>query len=55
MGLSNHELHDKDFYAWTKKTAQLLKEGKILKFNSSARIIHLNLLGGQRVFVRCTD
>lgn len=29
MGLSNHELHDKDFYAWTKETAQLLKEGKI--------------------------
>ena len=29
MGLSNHELHDRDFYAWTKETAQLLKEGKI--------------------------
>jgi Domain of unknown function DUF29 len=29
MGITNHELHDKDFYAWTKKTAQLLKDGKI--------------------------
>lgn len=29
MGEFNHELHDKDFYAWTKETAQLLKEGKI--------------------------
>jgi hypothetical protein len=25
----NHELHDKDFYAWTKETAKLLKEGRI--------------------------
>lgn len=29
MGISNHELHDKDFYAWTKETAQLLKDGKV--------------------------
>jgi len=29
MGISNHELHDKDFYAWTKETAQLLKKGKV--------------------------
>lgn len=25
----NHELHDKDFYAWTKETSQLLRNGKI--------------------------
>ena len=29
MSITNHELHDKDFYAWTKETAQLLKNGKI--------------------------
>jgi hypothetical protein len=29
MSTTNHELHDRDFYAWTKETAQLLKEGKI--------------------------
>jgi hypothetical protein len=29
MGISNHELHKKDFYAWTKETVQLLKEGKL--------------------------
>lgn len=29
MSITNHELHDRDFYAWTKETAQLLKEGKI--------------------------
>lgn len=29
MNTVNHELHDKDFYAWTKETAQLLKNGKI--------------------------
>lgn len=28
MGIRNHDLHDKDFYAWAKETAQLLKEGK---------------------------
>ena len=29
MGITNHELHDKDFYAWTKETAQLLKDGRV--------------------------
>ena len=29
MSSTNHELHDRDFYAWTKETAQLLKEGRI--------------------------
>jgi hypothetical protein len=34
LGITNHELHDRDFYAWTKKTAQLLKDGKIHKVNA---------------------
>lgn len=29
MSSLNHVEHDKDFYAWTKKTAQLLREGRI--------------------------
>ena len=29
MNSVNHNLHDSDFYAWTKETAKLLKEGKI--------------------------
>jgi hypothetical protein len=33
MGISNHELHKKDFYAWTKETVQLLKEGKLSEVN----------------------
>jgi len=26
---TNHDLHDSDFYAWAKQTAQLLKEGRV--------------------------
>jgi len=29
MNSTNPELYEKDFYAWTKETAQLLKEGRI--------------------------
>lgn len=29
MSITNHELHDRDFYAWTKETAQLLKNGRV--------------------------
>ena len=29
MSSVNHNLHDSDFYAWTKETAQLLKEGRL--------------------------
>ena len=29
MSSINHNLHDSDFYAWTKQTAQLLKEGRV--------------------------
>ena len=29
MNSVNHNLHDSDFYAWTKQTAQLLKEGRL--------------------------
>ncbi len=51
----NYQLHDKDFYAWTKQTAQLLKEGRIdeVDINHIAQEIEDMGSSNKRALISC--
>jgi len=55
MNITNQELHDKDFYAWTKETAQLLKNGKISEVDAMNIAEELEDMGisNRRALISC--
>jgi hypothetical protein len=51
----NHQLHDKDFYAWTKQTAQIVIEGSIavVDINNIAEEIEDMGSSNKRALISC--
>ena len=55
MSSVNHNLHDSDFYAWTKETAQLLKEGRVSEVDIKNIAEELESMGNsdKRALISC--